>query len=138
MTYIDFYFNVENKFNKIHEILEKEIFRKRKIHISVSDLNAAELLSDFLYTASLTSFLPHTIINHEERAPVHIDWEHKLLSDDFLVNLKPDISSFFSRYLRLIEIVSNDEEDKKKARDRLKFYRDRGYEIKLIDATKEI
>ncbi len=138
MTYIDFYFNVENKFNKIHEILEKEIFRKRKIHISVSDLNAAELLSDFLYTASLTSFLPHTIVNHEERAPVHIDWEHKLLSDDFLVNLKPDISSFFSRYLRLIEIVSNDEEDKKKARDRLKFYRDRGYEIKLIDATKEI
>ena len=138
MTYIDFYFNVENKFNKIHEILEKEIFRKRKIHISVSDLNAAELLSDFLYTASLTSFLPHTIINHEERAPVHIDWEYKLLSDDFLVNLKPDISSFFSRYLRLIEIVSNDEEDKKKARDRLKFYRDRGYEIKLIDATKEI
>ena len=138
MTYIDFYFNVENKFNKIHEILEKEIFRKRKIHISVSDLNAAELLSDFLYTASLTSFLPHTIVNHEERAPVHIDWEHKLLSDDFLVNLKPDISSFFSKYLRLIEIVSNDEEDKKKARDRLKFYRDRGYEIKLIDATKEI
>ncbi len=138
MTYIDFYFNVENKFNKIHEILEKEIFRKRKIHISVSDLNAAELLSDFLYTASLTSFLPHTIVNHEERAPVHIDWEHKPLSDDFMVNLKPDIPSSFSRYLRLIEIVSNDEEDKKKARDRLKFYRDRGYEIKLIDATKEI
>ena len=34
MTYIDFYFNVENKFNKIHEILEKEIFRKRNIYIS--------------------------------------------------------------------------------------------------------
>jgi len=95
MTYIDFYFNVENKFNKIHEILEKEIFRKRKIHISVSDLNGAELLSDFLYTASLTSFLPHMIGNHEERTPVHIDWEHKPLSDDFLVNLKPDISFFF-------------------------------------------
>jgi DNA polymerase IIIc chi subunit len=40
--------------------------------------------------------------------------------------------------LRLIEIVSDDGEDKKKARDRLKFYRDRGYEIKLIDVTKEI
>jgi DNA polymerase-3 subunit chi len=76
--------------------------------------------------------------NYEERTPVHIDWEHKPLSDDFMVNLKPDIPSSFSRYLRLIEIVSNDEEDKKQARDRLKFYRDRGYEIKLIDATKEI
>ena len=136
MTYIDFYFNIENKFNKIHEILEKEIFRKRKIYISVSDLNSAELLSDFLYKASVTSFLPHIIGNYEERASIYIDWEHKSVSDDFMVNLKPDISSSFSRYLRLIELVSNDEEDKKKARDRLKFYRDRGYEIKLIDATK--
>jgi DNA polymerase-3 subunit chi len=136
MTYIDFYFNIENKFNKIHEILEKEIFRKRKIYISVSDLNSAELLSDFLYKASVTSFLPHIIGNYEKKASIHIDWEHKSVSDDFMVNLKPDISSSFSRYLRLIELVSNDEEDKKKARDRLKFYRDRGYEIKLIDATK--
>jgi len=138
MTYIDFYFNVENKFNKIHEILEKEIFRKRKIYISVTDLNGAELLSDFLYSAAVTSFLPHMIGSYEERAPVHIDWEHKSLSDDFMVNLKSDIPPSFSRYLRLIEIVSNDDEDKKKARDRLKFYRDRGYEIKLIDVTKEI
>lgn len=30
MTYIDFYFNVENKFNKIHEILEKKFFEKEK------------------------------------------------------------------------------------------------------------
>jgi DNA polymerase IIIc chi subunit len=34
--------------------------------------------------------------------------------------------------------VSNNEEDKKTARDRLKFYRDRGYETRLIDASKEI
>ena len=41
MTYIDFYFNVENKFNKIHEIIEREIFRKRKIFIHVDDLSSA-------------------------------------------------------------------------------------------------
>jgi DNA polymerase IIIc chi subunit len=34
--------------------------------------------------------------------------------------------------------VSQNEEDKKIARDRLKFYRDRGYEIQLIDATNEM
>ncbi len=138
MTYIDFYFNVENKLNKIHEILEREIFRKRKIFISVNDLNGAEALSDFLYTASATSFLPHIIGHQEERAPIHIGWDYKSVSDDFMINLKSDITSSFSRYLRLIEIVSQNEEDKKTARDRLKFYRDRGYEIQLIDATKEI
>ncbi len=137
MTYIDFYFNVENKFKKIQEILEKEIFRKRKIFISVTDLTSAEVLSDFLYSESSVLFLPHEIGNHQEKTPIHIDWDHKSVSDDFMINLKPNISTFFSRYLRLIEIVSFDEEDKKTARDRLKFYRDRGYEIQLIDTAKD-
>jgi len=138
MTYIDFYFNVENKFNKIHEIIEREIFRKRKIFIHVDNLGSAKTLSDFLYTTSRTSFLPNSIGHYEEMAPIHIDWDHKFVSDDFMINLKSDISSSFSRYLRLIEIVSQNEEDKKTARDRLKFYRDRGYEIQLIDAKKEM
>jgi DNA polymerase-3 subunit chi len=76
--------------------------------------------------------------HHEEKAPIHIGWDYKSVSDDFMINLKSDISPSFSRYLRLIEIVSNNEEDKKTARDRLKFYRDRGYETRLIDASKEI
>lgn len=138
MTYIDFYFNVENKFNKIHEIIEREIVRKRKIFIHVDDLSGAKALSDFLYTASLASFLPHSIGHYEEMAAIHIDWDHKFVSDDFMINLKSEILPSFSRYLRLIEIVSQNEEDKKTARDRLKFYRDRGYEIQLIDATKEM
>jgi DNA polymerase-3 subunit chi len=138
MTYIDFYFNVENKFNKIHEIIEREIVRKRKIFIHVDDLNGAKALSDFLYTASLASFLPHSIGHYEEMTPIHIDWDHKFVSDDFMINLKSEILPSFSRYLRLIEIVSQNEEDKKTARDRLKFYRDRGYEIQLIDAKKEM
>jgi DNA polymerase-3 subunit chi len=138
MTYIDFYFNVENKFNKIHEIIEREIVRKRKIFIHVDDLSDAKALSDFLYTASLASFLPHSVGHYEEMTPIHIDWDHKFVSDDFMINLKSEILPSFSRYLRLIEIVSQNEEDKKTARDRLKFYRDRGYEIQLIDAKKEM
>ena len=138
MTYIDFYFNVENKFNKIHEIIEREIVRKRKIFIHVDDLSGAKALSDFLYTASLASFLPHSVGHYEEMTPIHIDWDHKFVTDDFMINLKSEILPAFSRYLRLIEIVSQNEEDKKTARDRLKFYRDRGYEIQLIDAKKEM
>ncbi len=102
MTYIDFYFNVENKFNKIHAIIEREIIRKRKIFIHVDDLSDAKRLSDFLYSTSHTSFLPHSIGHHEEIAPIHIDWDHKFVSDDFMINLKSDISPSFSRYLRLI------------------------------------
>ena len=86
---------------------------KRKIFIHVYDLSGAKALSDFLYTASLASFLPHSVGHYEEMTPIHIDWDHKFVSDDFMINLKADISSSFSRYLRLIEIVSQNEEDKK-------------------------
>jgi DNA polymerase III subunit chi len=36
----------------------------------------------------------------------------------------------------LIEIVAGGEEDKQRARDRYKFYRDRGYEIRTHDLAK--
>ena len=36
---------------------------------------------------------------------------------------------------RLIEIVSLDEEDRRRARERYKFYRDRGYEIRTHDLS---
>ena len=36
----------------------------------------------------------------------------------------------------LIEIVSLDEEDRAQARDRFRFYRDRGYEIRTHDLSQ--
>jgi hypothetical protein len=44
-----------------------------------------------------------------------------------LVNLGGDLPPGFSRFDRLIEIVGTDETDRIPARERFKFYRDRGY-----------
>jgi DNA polymerase III subunit chi len=53
-----------------------------------------------------------------------------------LINLTQKEPSFFSRFTQLIELVTNDEQDKVAARARFKFYRDRGYEIKSIDCVQ--
>ena len=53
-----------------------------------------------------------------------------------LLNLRGEWPPFFSRFERLIEIVSLDDEDKRLARERYKFYRDRGYEIRNHDLSK--
>ncbi|RDJ93817.1 DNA polymerase III subunit chi, partial [Lacticaseibacillus rhamnosus] len=37
---------------------------------------------------------------------------------------------FFSRFQRLVEIVGTDASDRQAARERYRFYRDRGYEIR--------
>jgi len=44
--------------------------------------------------------------------------------------------SYFSRFRRVVEIVTRDSDDRALARDRFRFYRDRGYEITTHDLGK--
>ena len=68
--------------------------------------------------------------------PVILDHDgEQLVHDDVLINLQQQYPPFFSRFRRLIEIVGLDEADRSAARERYRFYRDRGYEIKLLDQT---
>ena len=54
--------------------------------------------------------------------------------DDTIINISSQMIDGFNRYLNLFEIVSIDEEDKKLARIRFQYFKDRGYNIKSIDA----
>jgi DNA polymerase-3 subunit chi len=49
--------------------------------------------------------------------------------DEVLVNLGRESPPSFARFERLVEIVTRDEDDKRAARERYRFYRDRGYPI---------
>ena len=44
----------------------------------------------------------------------------------------------FNRYLKLIELVTDDEITKEKGRERFKFYKDCGYKVNSIDAKNLI
>jgi len=43
---------------------------------------------------------------------------------------------FFSRFERVIEIVTQDENDARLGRERYSFYKDRGYELRHIPLTQ--
>ena len=47
-----------------------------------------------------------------------------------LVNLHPAPPPFFSRFERLAEIVGTDADDAAAGRERWKFYKERGYELR--------
>ncbi len=49
------------------------------------------------------------------------------------VNLASEPPSYFSRFERLIEVVTGDEDDRASGRARWRFYRDRGYPIQTHD-----
>ena len=46
-----------------------------------------------------------------------------------LLNLAPDAPPAFERFERLLELVTPEEEDRRAARARHRFYRERGYRI---------
>jgi DNA polymerase III subunit chi len=47
-----------------------------------------------------------------------------------LLNLGSEVPPFFSRFERVLEIVGGDAAQRAQSRERFKFYRDRGYELK--------
>ena len=80
-------------------------------------------------TTSRTSLAPETpiLIDYLGGEPAH---------DQILLNLRPEWPPPFSRFQRLIVVVSLDDEDRRLARERYKFYRDRGYEIQIHDMSR--
>ena len=136
MTRIEFYVNVPDKLRKVAELGEHITARGRKLMVFAPDEETSSKLEGLLWTYQQTSFLPHCPADHPlaEVTPLIIDWRSETpVHDDVLLNLRQEHPPFFSRFQRLIELVGVDEADKVQARQRYRFYRDRGYEIKSID-----
>ena len=136
MTRVEFFFNVENKLQKLAELSEKAVAKNISITILTRDEDMAASVQQSLWQQP-ASFLPNARLAdaHAGHTPIIVDWQvDKLLHDDVLINLQHPQPTIFSRFKRLIEIVGTDEADKVLARSRYKFYRDRGYEIRSYDA----
>jgi DNA polymerase-3 subunit chi len=139
MTEIDFYFHVEDKLRTACALSAKALARGLRVFAFCPDQEASQKLSRMLWAAPALSFIPHCASDDRLAAvtPVIVDHEGaKLPHDQVLLNLRADWPPFFSRFQRLIEIVSLDEEDRRLARERFKFYRDRGYEIRSHDMSR--
>ena len=132
MTKVSFYHGVDDKLQAAANWLAQASARREPVLIYAPDAQVAANIDRLLWTLSPTSFVPHCradsalaaqtplVIAADLEAPPH---------DGCLLNLGDQVPPGFSRFERVVEIVSNAEEDKLPARDRFKFYRDRGYAL---------
>jgi len=103
-----------------------------RIYIRTRDAEQTQALDRLLWTFSAGSFVPHALNSKETdlRTPVIIGQETPPAElDDVLINLGNDVPDVFSRFGRVAEIVGGDESAKTCARERFRFYRDRGYPL---------
>jgi len=141
MTRVIFYSNVRDKQAALMILVRKALAKRHLVTLFAESEQAAQAYSDVLWQQDSTSFLPNVLASHDlaNETPVVIDWQdEQLCQDDILVNLTQRQLTVFSRFKQLVELVGIDEHDKALARERFKFYRDRGYEIRHFDEAQLI
>ena len=141
MTRVIFYSNLVDKQMTLRNLVQKALEKRHLVTILTASEQAASQVNGGLWRHDASSFMPNVLASHALAAetPVLIDWQEKnLFQDDILINLTQQQPTSFGRFRELIELVGNDENDKAAARQRYKFYRDRGYEIKHIDQANLI
>ncbi|MFA6313854.1 MAG: DNA polymerase III subunit chi [Sterolibacterium sp.] len=104
------------------------------------DKEMAERFDRLLWTQPATGFLPHCRADSPLAAetPVLITSSLEVMPQhEKLLNLSNELPPGFSRFEYLVEVVSEDDAVRLSARERVKFYRDRGYEIQFRDLGRE-
>ncbi len=140
MTQIFFYHGVANRISAIATLISKAYAQKKPLLVYAPDADIADQLDRHLWINPPTGFVPHV---HQysplaEQTPVLItDTLENILEtpNERLFNLSSVIPSGFSRFKSLIEVVGEDEEERLAGRERVRFYKDRGYEIKFYDLS---
>lgn len=136
MTRVDFHFNAADRLDHCCRLVRK-IFRAGQ-KVVIYDDNGANLakLDHALWTFSALDFIPHVMAGSKDAAdtPVLLASERAdFAHHDVLVNLSSEPPEFFSRFERLIEVISTDDDQRAQARGRWRFYKERGYLIETHD-----
>ncbi len=136
MTTIDFYTRVPDRLAVASRLVAKAIAAHGSVRVLTPDPETTERLDLLLWTSPATGFVPHCRMDSPlaNDTPAWIDHrlEHRGPAA-VLVNLHPEPPPFFSRFERLAEIVGF--EDAAAARERFRFYRERGYELRTHDLS---
>lgn len=132
MTEISFYTRATDKLAIARQLVAKARAQKLNVMLYAPDPMVAANIDRLLWSHPALSFLPHCRDTDAlaSQTPILIGTEvDSLASPDVMINLGDDPPAAFSRFSRLLEIVTDEAEDLGKGRQRYKFYRDRGYEL---------
>lgn len=113
--------------------LTEKVFRQgHQVYINTASSQQLEQLDDLLWTFREGSFLPHAVYEADTGDKPPILLGHAVEPDgpsDVLLNLSSELPPFFSRFSRVAELVGGDATQLDAARERYRFYKDRGYTL---------
>ena len=137
MTRVDFYV-MEMPSERQHghlvcRLAEEAWSEGHQVHIRCENDASASSIDNLLWSYKDTSFVPHARIDTSQSptAPVTIGIVTQVPnSTEVLINLGSDVPDFFSRFERVMETTGSDDDARAAARQRYRFYQERGYALK--------
>ena len=135
MTKVEFYI-LENErpkavFKLATELIGQAYKKNKRVFVHTETQRDAEYLDEMLWTEDANSFLPHLISGEASGLlpPIQIGFgQEPSIRPDVLL-LAQGIPRFHGQFETVIEFAHGDEDSKDKARQRFKFYRERGYPL---------
>jgi DNA polymerase-3 subunit chi len=133
---IDFHFNVEDRLQYACRVVRKARAADKSVLAYAREPARLARFDAALWIFSALDFVPHVYVDSPlaTRTPVllTLDVAQAAPARDVLLNLDDDVPPAFSdllnRFERMIEVVSREEADRQRARDRFRSYRAAGIE----------
>jgi len=138
MTTIDFYTHCADRFEVASKLVAKAWAQHGAVRVLTDGARATDEFGRLLWLWPATGFLPHCQLASPLAAETPIVVDHVLEHvgpTAVLINLHAVPPPFFPRFERLAEIVGLDEESAASGRERWKFYKARGYEMRSFNLS---
>lgn len=138
MTQVFFYHGAADKIAAACALLGGAYAKNKPMLVYAPEKEVASSVDRMLWTHPALAFVPHCRSESPlaGETPILItDNLDNLPQDDRLMNLSQVVPPGFSRFHSLIEVVGQEEADRNSARERVKFYKDRGYEVSYFDLS---
>lgn len=137
MTSIDFYTHIRDAIDVVAKLVAKAYAQHTHVRVLTPDPATTDALDHLLWLRPKHGFLPHCRASNRLAAetPIVIDdlLEHRGPAA-VLINMQVAPPPFFSRFERLAEIVTP--ETAESGRERFRFYRERGYPLRVHDLSE--
>jgi DNA polymerase-3 subunit chi len=115
-------------------LADKAFQRGHRIFINATDEAQATEINELLWSFRPVSFLPHGLHGQEHSETIAIGWGQEPNNhNDLLINLQLEIPSFFSRFARVAEVVTQEPDSLAALRKSWTFYKERGYQLEKHD-----
>ncbi len=136
MTQVFFYHGAADRIAAACALLGGAYAKKKAMLVFAPEKAVADSVDRMLWTQSALGFVPHCRADSPLAAETPIlitDNLDQLPQDERLMNLSQDVPPGFSRFHSLIEVVGREDAERDSARERVRFYKDRGYEVRYFD-----